>query len=72
MKNGIDFPKVEAALNITADAIGDPNEIIFIVPLNGDILLLGGKFTSHIHHPGSIIHCWACRLTFVRGIAQFH
>lgn len=36
------FPKVESALTITADAVHDSNEIVFIVPRNDDILLIGG------------------------------
>lgn len=41
LNNGIDFPKIEAALTISADAAQD-NEIVFIVPRNDDILLIGG------------------------------
>ena len=37
-----DFPKVETALAITADAAQSTNEIVFIVPRNDEILLLGG------------------------------
>jgi D-amino-acid oxidase len=39
--DGKDFPKVEKALAIAADASKD-SEIVFIVPRNNDILLLGG------------------------------
>jgi D-amino-acid oxidase len=46
LNNGIEFPKVEAALTITAGASGDANNIIFLVPRNEDILVLGGKFPT--------------------------
>lgn len=46
INDGKDFPKVEAALTITADAVHDSNEIVFIVPRNDNILLLGGKSSS--------------------------
>ncbi|KAI0125100.1 FAD dependent oxidoreductase [Xylariales sp. AK1849] len=42
INDGSDFPKVDAALTITADAIHDSNEIVFIVPRNDNILLIGG------------------------------
>lgn len=42
MNDGKDFPKVEAALTITADAVHDSNEIVFLVPRNDNILLIGG------------------------------
>ncbi|PSR78701.1 nucleotide-binding domain-containing protein [Coniella lustricola] len=42
INNGKDFPKVESALTITADAASDSNEIIFLVPRNDNILLIGG------------------------------
>lgn len=38
----MDFPKVEATLTITADAVHDSSEIVFIVPRNDKILLIGG------------------------------
>ncbi|KAL8913126.1 MAG: hypothetical protein Q9171_002020 [Xanthocarpia ochracea] len=41
VNDGIDFPKVESSLAITADAAQD-NEIVFIVPRNDNILLIGG------------------------------
>lgn len=41
LNDGRDFPKVESALTITADAVHDSNEIVFIVPRNDDILLIG-------------------------------
>ncbi|KUI53483.1 D-aspartate oxidase [Cytospora mali] len=42
VNDGRDFPKVEAALTITADAVHDSNEIVFLVPRNDNILLIGG------------------------------
>jgi hypothetical protein len=42
INDGKDFPKVEAALTITADAVHDSNEIVFLVPRNDNILLIGG------------------------------
>lgn len=42
INDGSDFPKVEAALTITADAVHDSNEIVFLVPRNDNILLIGG------------------------------
>ncbi|KAL8655658.1 MAG: hypothetical protein Q9226_002957 [Calogaya cf. arnoldii] len=41
VNDGKDFPKVESSLAITADAAED-NEIVFIVPRNDNILLIGG------------------------------
>jgi D-amino-acid oxidase len=41
INDGTDFPKVEKALAIAADAAED-SEIVFIVPRNDNILLLGG------------------------------
>ncbi|MCJ1225094.1 hypothetical protein MMC12_001743 [Toensbergia leucococca] len=41
VNDGRDFPKIETAMAITADA-SSSNEIVFIVPRNDDILLLGG------------------------------
>lgn len=46
INDGTDFPKVESSLAITADAAHD-NEIVFIVPRNDDILLLGGIAQPH-------------------------
>lgn len=43
INDGTDFPKVEAALTITAGALHDSNEIVFIVPRNDNILLIGGE-----------------------------
>lgn len=42
INDGTDFPKVDAALTITADAAGSANEIVFLVPRNDNILLIGG------------------------------
>ncbi len=46
INDGTDFPKVESSLAITADAAHD-NEIVFIIPRNDDILLLGGIAQPH-------------------------
>ena len=46
INDGKDFPKVESSLVITADAAAD-NEIVFIVPRNDNILLLGGIAQPH-------------------------
>ncbi|KAL8712900.1 MAG: hypothetical protein Q9225_006862 [Loekoesia sp. 1 TL-2023] len=42
INDGSDFPKLDQALTITAHAIHDSNEIVFIVPRNDRILLVGG------------------------------
>ncbi|KAF5353688.1 hypothetical protein D9758_008661 [Tetrapyrgos nigripes] len=42
INDGKDFPKIEHAMTISADAAGTTNEIVFIVPRNDNILLLGG------------------------------
>ncbi|KAK9772217.1 putative Nucleotide-binding domain-containing protein [Seiridium cardinale] len=47
INDGSDFPKVEAALTITADAVHDANEIVFLVPRNDNILLIGGIAEPH-------------------------
>ncbi|KAI1851709.1 hypothetical protein JX265_010943 [Neoarthrinium moseri] len=47
INDGSDFPKVEAALTITADAVHSANEIIFLVPRNDNILLIGGIAEPH-------------------------
>ncbi len=41
INHGKDFPKVSTAISIAADAAQD-SEIVFIVPRNDNILLLGG------------------------------
>ncbi|KAF7303985.1 FAD-dependent oxidoreductase [Mycena indigotica] len=46
INDGQDFPKVEAALTISADAALD-GEIIFLVPRNDNILLIGGVAQPH-------------------------
>ncbi|KAJ7124250.1 nucleotide-binding domain-containing protein [Mycena epipterygia] len=48
INDGIDFPKVEAALAISADAVHTANEIIFLVPRNDNILLIGGIAESYV------------------------
>ncbi|ERF71806.1 hypothetical protein EPUS_01721 [Endocarpon pusillum Z07020] len=47
MNDGTDFPKVEAAMTMTAGALHDFNEIVFIVPRNDNILLIGGIIEPH-------------------------
>ncbi|OTA86356.1 hypothetical protein M434DRAFT_399900 [Hypoxylon sp. CO27-5] len=47
INDGSDFPKVDAALTITADAAHSANEIIFLVPRNDNILLIGGITEPH-------------------------
>lgn len=42
INDGINFPKVEAALTISADAAHSKQEIVFLVPRNDNILLIGG------------------------------
>ena len=46
INDGTDFPKVEAAMTVTASALRDTNEIVFIVPRNDNILLIGGRFRN--------------------------
>ncbi|KAI5925467.1 nucleotide-binding domain-containing protein [Camillea tinctor] len=46
INDGVDFPKVDAALTITADA-ANANEIVFLVPRNDNILLIGGIAEPH-------------------------
>ena len=47
INNGSDFPKAEAALTISADAAHSEHEIVFLVPRNDNILLIGGIAESH-------------------------
>ncbi|KAI1084729.1 FAD dependent oxidoreductase [Whalleya microplaca] len=47
INDGSDFPKVDAALTITADAAHSSNEIVFLVPRNDNILLIGGITEPH-------------------------
>lgn len=49
INDGTDFPKLDHALTITADAVHDSSEIVFIVPRNDNILLIGGIAESHEH-----------------------
>lgn len=49
INDGSDFPKLEQALTISADAVHDSSEIVFLVPRNDDILLIGGIAESHEH-----------------------
>ncbi|KAI0143042.1 nucleotide-binding domain-containing protein [Xylariaceae sp. FL1272] len=47
INDGKDFPKVTAALTITADAAHSTNEIVFLVPRNDNTLLIGGITEPH-------------------------
>lgn len=47
INDGKDSAKVSSALTITADAVHDSNEIVFIVPRTDNILLLGGIAQHH-------------------------
>ncbi|KAJ8129693.1 hypothetical protein O1611_g3936 [Lasiodiplodia mahajangana] len=47
INDGTAFPKVNAALTITADAAHTSNEIVFLVPRNDNILLIGGITEPH-------------------------
>lgn len=47
INDGTDFPKVESALTISADAAHSAHEIVFLVPRNDNILLIGGIAESH-------------------------
>lgn len=49
INDGFDFPKLDHALTISADAVHDSNEIVFIVPRNDNILLLGGTAEPNEH-----------------------
>jgi D-amino-acid oxidase len=42
VNDGTRFPRVEAALTLSADVSGQSNEIVFIVPRNDSTLLIGG------------------------------
>jgi glycine/D-amino acid oxidase-like deaminating enzyme len=48
INDGTDFPKVNHALTITADAVQSTNEIVFLVPRNDNILLIGGIAQPHM------------------------
>lgn len=47
INDGKDFPKVKAALAVSADSAPD-NEMVFIVPRNDSILYLGGMSLAHL------------------------
>ncbi len=47
INDGTDFVKLDHALTITADAVHDSQEIVFIVPRNDNILLIGGITEPH-------------------------
>ncbi|KAF2832675.1 nucleotide-binding domain-containing protein [Ophiobolus disseminans] len=47
INDGSTFPKLHHALTVTADAVHDAREIVFIVPRNDDVLLIGGITQAH-------------------------
>ncbi|KAL1593190.1 hypothetical protein SLS60_010798 [Paraconiothyrium brasiliense] len=47
INDGRDFPTLDHALTITADAVHDSSEIVFLVPRNDNILLIGGITEPH-------------------------
>lgn len=47
--DGTKFPKITAALTISADAAHDSNGIVFLVPRNDDTLILGGIAQPNQH-----------------------
>ncbi|KAK8085109.1 nucleotide-binding domain-containing protein [Apiospora hydei] len=47
INDGCDFPMIDAALTISANAAHSANEIAFLMPRNGDVLLSGGITKSH-------------------------
>jgi D-amino-acid oxidase len=47
INDGSDFPKLDHALVISADAVHDVSDIVFLVPRNNDVLLIGGIAESH-------------------------
>ena len=49
INDGSNFPKINHALTMTADPVHDSNEIVFIVPKNDNILLLGGIVEPNEH-----------------------
>ncbi|KZV88634.1 nucleotide-binding domain-containing protein [Exidia glandulosa HHB12029] len=49
VNDGRDFPMVSSALTITADAVHSASEIVFIVPRNDNVLLIGGIAELHEH-----------------------
>ncbi|KAK7942712.1 uncharacterized protein PG986_011825 [Apiospora aurea] len=50
VNDGRDFPMIDAALTISANAAHSANGIVFLVPRNGDVLLIGGITESHVPH----------------------
>ncbi|RAL06609.1 FAD-dependent oxidoreductase [Aspergillus homomorphus CBS 101889] len=47
INDNTNFPKINQAMTITADAVHSADEIVFIVPRNDNILLLGGIAEPH-------------------------
>jgi glycine/D-amino acid oxidase-like deaminating enzyme len=56
INDGTDFPKVNHALTITADAVQSTNEIVFLVPRNDNILLIGGIAQPHMNTLDLTLH----------------
>ncbi|KAK8069829.1 FAD dependent oxidoreductase [Apiospora phragmitis] len=50
VNDGRDFTRVDAALTISADAAHSASEIVFLVPRNDDVLLIGGIAEPHEPH----------------------
>jgi glycine/D-amino acid oxidase-like deaminating enzyme len=48
INNGVDVPKIDHAMNISAD-VDSSGEIVFLVPRNDNILLIGGIAEQHEH-----------------------
>lgn len=58
MNDGSDFKKLTAALVMTADDPGNAsNEMVFIVPRNDNILILGGIAQPHEKHLNLTLDC---------------
>jgi D-amino-acid oxidase len=49
VNDGSSFPKLDHALAIAADALHDSSQIVFLVPRNDKILLIGGIAESNEH-----------------------
>lgn len=47
INDGTDFPKIEHALSITAGAMHASSQMVFLVPRNDNILLVGGLTQPH-------------------------
>ncbi|KKZ61122.1 hypothetical protein EMCG_04267 [[Emmonsia] crescens] len=54
INDGTDFPQITTALTMSADALHNLNEIVFIVPRNDNILLLGSIAQPDEWHLGGL------------------